>query len=153
MRWVVKDSLFKIPFFGLGLAAAGVVFVKRHSREDASRAFRECETLVQKGNSVFFFPEGTRSLTGKMRSFKTGAFRLAKSQNVLVVPITLSGCAQLLPKGSMMPRPTAVSVTIHPPIDPQDLTLDELIDTAYKTISLPLETQGEFQQKRIHAVS
>ena len=59
---------------------------------------RECERTLAEGNSIMMFPEGTRSPSGRMRSFKSGAFEIALKAGVPIHPIVLTGTADALPK-------------------------------------------------------
>jgi len=60
----------------------------------------DCREMLREGGSVLFFPEGTRSTTGEMDSFKKGAFSVAAKERVPVVPITLVGTGQILTSGA-----------------------------------------------------
>ena len=57
-----------------------------------------CPVTLAEGNSIMMFPEGTRSLDGRMRAFKTGAFELAKASGHPILPIVLNGTSNALPK-------------------------------------------------------
>ena len=71
---------------------------------------------------VLIYPEGTRSLTGKLQPFKLGVGVLACELNVPVVPTHISGSYQAMPKGSWFPRPAKVRVSFGPPISPNALS-------------------------------
>ncbi|KAJ6791296.1 putative 1-acyl-sn-glycerol-3-phosphate acyltransferase 1, chloroplastic [Iris pallida] len=82
---------------------------------------KRCIDLVNKGASVFFFPEGTRSKDGKLGSLKKGAFSVAVKTKVPVVPITLLGTGKLMPTGMEgVLKPGSVEVVIHKPIVGRD---------------------------------
>lgn len=137
-RWLSKASLFKIPIFGWGMSAVGYVPVDRSSKSSSERSIKLSARHLKKGTSMIFFPEGTRSKTGELGDFKAGAFRLAKSLNIPIVPITVDGCADMLPKGSIWPRVTKVTITVHPEIDSTNLTASELMQLAKDAISSKL---------------
>lgn len=137
-RWLSKASLFKIPIFGWGMSAVGYVPVDRSSKSSSEKSIKLSARHLKRGTPMLFFPEGTRSKTGALGEFKTGAFRLAKSLNIAIVPITVDGCADMLPKGSIWPKITKVTVTVHPKIDPTNLTASELMLLAKEAISSKL---------------
>ncbi len=137
-RWLSKASLFKIPIFGWGMSAVGYVPVDRSSKSSSERSIKLSARHLKNGTPMIFFPEGTRSKTGALGEFKTGAFRLAKSLNVPIVPITVDGCADMLPKGSIWPRVTKVTITVHPKINSTNLTASELMLQAKEAISSKL---------------
>lgn len=93
---------------------------------------------IKNGIPMVFFPEGTRSINGELGRFKTGAFRLAQSTNVSVIPISIQGCGKLLPKHSIIPNIANVTVTVHPPIPSNEYELKELIEKSREAILLGL---------------
>ena len=68
------------------------------------------------GTCVLFFPEGTRSSDGEMRQFKKGAFKFAIDFGKPILPVTINGSRNILPKGSLDLMPGGVTMTIHKPI-------------------------------------
>ena len=84
-----------------------------------------------RGVSVMIFPEGTRSLDGKIRPFKKGGFVLAVDAGVPIVPIIIRGTRSIMPKGRLMINPGTVKMEIGKPIDTSEYTRDtknELVD-------------------------
>ena len=65
---------------------------------------RECEAKLKQGSSVYIYPEGTRSETGEMGPFKSGAFSLAKRTQTPILPIAIIGSKDALPKNSYVIR-------------------------------------------------
>lgn len=126
-RWIAKASLFKIPFLGWSMSAAKYVPVIRGNRKSQEECMRLAEQSIKDGIPMIFFPEGTRSLTGALGEFKTGAFRLAQTTGVPIVPISIQGCGKLLPKHSLIPQNAEVTITIHPPIVSTQYELKELV--------------------------
>lgn len=61
----------------------------------------DCEKNLAQSNSVFIYPEGTRSPNGKIKDFKPGAFILAHKAQVPILPIVLTNTSQALPKWKM----------------------------------------------------
>jgi 1-acyl-sn-glycerol-3-phosphate acyltransferase len=82
------------------------------------KATRECVRLLQAGEAVMIFPEGGRSLDGRLQRFKPGAFRLACSLGVPLLPVTIIGGHEAWPPGRTLPRPGRLTITYHPLITP-----------------------------------
>ena len=101
-KWIMKQELRKIPFVGTACKAAGHIFIDRKSRASATRSIREAEKTLTNGISVVVFPEGTRSVTGEVGRFKRGAFQIAYDLNLPMIPISLSGCTNVMPKGAVI---------------------------------------------------
>ena len=64
------------------------------------------------------FPEGERTVTGRVERFKLGAFRLASALRVPVLPVTIAGGHEAWPPGRVLPRRGRISITYHPPLEP-----------------------------------
>nr|AYM54537.1 1-acylglycerol-3-phosphate O-acyltransferase [Racemicystis crocea] len=120
MRMVAKAELFKVPIWGRAMLAAGFVRIDRGDREQAIGALRETGgALLARGTRVWIAPEGTRSKTGKLGSFKSGGFRMALEMKARILPVAIDGTRRVLPaKGFVVRRRHRVEVTILPPIDP-----------------------------------
>jgi len=99
-KWVAKIELAKVPFIGLNMRLNNYVFLKRGDRKSIIEMMRECEAHIKNGSSVYIYPEGTRSETGEMRAFKSGAFALAKRTQSPILPIAIIGSKDALPKNS-----------------------------------------------------
>lgn len=97
-KWVSKIENFRIPFIGWNMRLNGYIQLKRGDRSSTSSMLRTCRQNLADGNSIMMFPEGTRSPTGKLRGFKTGAFNLAKDAQRPLLPIVVHGTASALPK-------------------------------------------------------
>ena len=82
------------------------------------RATREAVRLLQAGEAVMIFPEGSRSLNGRIGRFKPGAFRLAASLGAPVLPVTVAGGHEAWPPGRTLPRRGSMTITYHPLVYP-----------------------------------
>jgi len=122
MKWIAKEEVFKIPFFGLYFRLSGDIPVNRGDRESGGAAIEKARWYVDRGMPVMIFPEGTRSRDGRMGPFKPGAFRLAIEAQVPIVPVAVTGSAYGMPKGSPWIRPTLVLVRVLEPIDTRGMT-------------------------------
>lgn len=103
-RWVSKAEVFRLPFIGWNMVLNGDVKLKRGDSESINSMMADCEALLKQKISVFFFPEGTRSRDGRLKTFKPGAFILAKKTGVSIQPIVLNHTKDALPKHSLLIR-------------------------------------------------
>jgi 1-acyl-sn-glycerol-3-phosphate acyltransferase len=117
LKWVLKAELRKAPGVGIGCEKAGHIFVDRRNPEKAHKAVSDALDSVGDGVGVLFFAEGTRSTDGSLGRFKKGAFRVAVSQNLPVLPITIVGTRDIQKPKSMMIFPGKVRMIIHPAIE------------------------------------
>ncbi len=122
MKLLAKQSIMSIPLLGWQMRMAGDVPIVRGDKESARRAMEEMRRRLDRGVSVFFFPEGTRSEDGTLGVFREGAFRLAIEAGVDVVPLAISGTEEALPKHSIVFRPTTATLTVLPAISTEGLT-------------------------------
>ncbi len=117
LKWVLKAELRKAPGVGIGCEKAGHIFVDRSNPEQARKSVSEALDRVGEGVGVLFFAEGTRSPDGKLRPFKKGAFRVAATQGLPILPITIVGTRDIQKPKSLFIFPGKVKMIIHPAID------------------------------------
>jgi len=99
-KWVAKESLFKLPFLGWNLSLIRHIRITRGKFGSIKKVYKDAAKWLRSGTSVLFFPEGTRSETGRMREFQNGAFKLAIKEKKEVLPISISGTRAAIPKGN-----------------------------------------------------
>lgn len=116
-KWLMKAELRKVPFVGTGCKAAGHIFIDRRSAKAAMESLHDVETQLVNGVSTVIFPEGTRSLNGEVGRFKRGAFQIALDLGLPVIPLSLTGCFKVLPKGRPFVQRHPVHMHIGEPID------------------------------------
>lgn len=117
-RWMMKQELRKVPFVGYACYRAGQIFVDNSSPSAVRKTMAKAERQLSDGMSLVVFPEGARTWNGKVRRFKRGAFHLAMEFNLPVVPVTIDGAFDVLPRFRRVPVPGHITVTIHRPIIP-----------------------------------
>jgi len=113
---IAKKELRDHPLLGPVFALAGTVFIDRADRGKAIRALDPAIEALRKGLSIAIAPEGRRSPGPQPGQFKKGAFHLAMSAGVPIVPIVLRNAHDLMPKHAWFIRPGTVEVVVHPPI-------------------------------------
>jgi 1-acyl-sn-glycerol-3-phosphate acyltransferase len=112
-KWVSKIENFRVPFIGWNMALNGYIKLRRGQRESVEQMFRQCEQALATGSSIMMFPEGTRSPTGHLRAFKTGAFELAKRAQRPILPLVIEGTGNALPKrGFVLQGRHAIRVSV-----------------------------------------
>jgi len=116
-RWLAKKELFQIPVFGKAMKKAGYIEIDRQNHERAMQNLAEASRKIREGKSVMSFPEGTRSVDGTIKAFKKGMFHLALEAGVPIVPITIIGASEIMPKRSLKINPGKITMIIDRPID------------------------------------
>jgi 1-acyl-sn-glycerol-3-phosphate acyltransferase len=142
-RYVAKAELFRIPIFGWAMAAAGFIPIARSQRAKAIASLDRAAAHVRSGLSIVLFPEGTRSLDGRLLPFKKGAFHLALAAGAPIVPVAIRGSFAILPPRSLRVRPGPVEVHFEPPVDvapflPSDH--EGLLSLVHRTIARRLDS-------------
>lgn len=117
IRFLSKKEVLQFPLLGAAMRGVGMVPLDREmGRKELATIVRSTRLLVSEGRSLVVFPEGTRSLTGKMLPFKYGAFFIAAQVGCPVLPVAISGTGPVWPPQSWLIRGGPVRVTVMPPI-------------------------------------
>jgi 1-acyl-sn-glycerol-3-phosphate acyltransferase len=117
-KWVAKESLFRVPFLGWCMLLTKHIKLVRGRPASILHAYRQAVTWLENDMSVMFFPEGSRSKTGELAEFHSGAFKLAIRKGVAVLPIVIRGNANAMPKGKMvLSQDASLSITVLPAIE------------------------------------
>jgi 1-acyl-sn-glycerol-3-phosphate acyltransferase len=122
--FIAKAELKKLPIFGYGAEAAGVVFLARDNRKAAFESYQGAAMEVTAGKNVVVFPEGTRGRDYSLRPFKKGPFVLAIAAQAPVVPVLVFGAREVMPKGTFRVRSNTVHVHFLEAVDTTGLTYD-----------------------------
>jgi 1-acyl-sn-glycerol-3-phosphate acyltransferase len=122
-RWIAKKELFRIPVFGAAMRRAGLIAIDRSKSREAMKSLNQAAEQISRGTSVLIFPEGTRSINGKLQPFKTGAITLAIKAGVPVVPVGFIGSDNILPKGALLSNAGEITIRIGNPISIRDYTM------------------------------
>jgi 1-acyl-sn-glycerol-3-phosphate acyltransferase len=123
-KFVAKAELFKVPIFGKGMRAAGMIELQRENRKAAFGAYEVAAERIRGGNSVVVFPEGTRGHEYPLRPFKKGPFVLAIAAGVPIVPIVVHGTIEIMPKGSLWVHPGTIDVHLLEPVSTTGVDYD-----------------------------
>ncbi|HEX9950995.1 MAG TPA: lysophospholipid acyltransferase family protein [Rubricoccaceae bacterium] len=117
--FVARVALARLPLIGSVLKASVCVFLDRSQPGGGEAALAEAEARLALGESVLFFPEGTRRYAGPPGPFFAGAFRLAARAGVPVVPVAIGGSHRLSNERERTARPGRVRVGIGAPLRPE----------------------------------
>jgi 1-acyl-sn-glycerol-3-phosphate acyltransferase len=146
-KYLSKRSLYDLPVLGWGMRMAGDIPVIRNDRKSRALAAAACRSWLARGVPVFIFPEGTRSRTGELGSFKDGAFRLAIETGAPVQPIVYAGTRDALPPGEFLLRPARVALRILDPIPVAGLTLADAPELASRVQAMVLAHRDEMRRE------
>lgn len=150
-KWMMKKSLRKLPFVGKACESAGFIFVDKSSPRKVYETIKSAEKVLQGGTSLVVFPEGARTFTGHMANFKKGAFLLADQLQLPVIPLTIDGSFDILPRTGKLLHWHPMTLTIHEPIYPLgkkgEENLQMLMAESYKAIEkdLPQKYKGKME--------
>lgn len=117
---MVKKELFGFPILGKIMRIGSLVPVDRGNRDAGIAAVRDAVKAIQQGLNMTIYIEGKRSFDGRLLPFKKGPFYLAEECKIPVVPITISGTEEVMPKARFSIQPGTVTVHFHDPIEPED---------------------------------
>ncbi len=140
-----KQEILRYPLLGRAFRMAGTIFVDRFDRRRAGEAARPAVEALREGLSIAIAPEGTRSATPRLGTFKRGAFRIAMEAGVPIVPIVFLNALDALPKHGVIIRGATIEVVVHPPIRTdawQPETLDARITAVRQLYRDTLEQSG-----------
>ncbi|MGH9365018.1 MAG: lysophospholipid acyltransferase family protein [Thermoanaerobaculia bacterium] len=125
IRFMAKRSVFRVPFLGWGIAAAGFISV---DRGDSVRGRLAVDVALKRlcgGRSVVVFPEETRSPDGELLAFKKGAALVAVRAGLPILPIAIVGTSRVLPRGSLRASPGTVVLAVGEEIPTQGKTASD----------------------------
>jgi 1-acyl-sn-glycerol-3-phosphate acyltransferase len=126
MKWLSKDTIFKIPVMGWLMKMAGDISVSRSKRSSRAEALEECRDRLAKNVSIMIFPEGTRSKTGELLPFRDGAFRLAVELKLPILPMAVAGTRGAMRKGSLVFGRARAEVRVLEPIHTDHLSISDV---------------------------
>lgn len=146
LSMIFKKELARIPFFGWQLYLGPYVVVDRKDPQAAMKSLKEAKKVMdEKKISVLVFPEGTRSETGEVQSFKRGAFYLASHSGYPIVPITINGTKKIMPKGSFKLKSGTIYLHFDKPIPTSNIkTKQEEIALMEKVREIIISNQKEY---------
>ena len=143
-KWMMKKELARIPLVGYACKCCGFITIDRHSMAGTRHTLEQANELLQHHSSLAVFAEGTRTLTGHLGPFKRGAFKLAVDEQLPIVPISINGSFEVMPKGRKYVRYYPLRVVIHDPVFPVGMDgaeVDRLRDVTRQAVLEGLDKQ------------
>ena len=137
---VAKAEAAKIPVIGRLLTMADFAFIDRTDSGQAQEALGQALERLEAGISIVISPEGTRSLTPRVGTFKKGGFHLAMQAGVPIVPIVIRNAGELMWRNARTARPGTVEVRVHQPIPTTGWTKADLDAAVERVHRLFVET-------------
>ena len=141
-KWLAKKELFAIPFFGWTMSAAGYIRLDRQGTRETVEAMNQAAQRIREGMSVVIFPEGSRSPNGSIQPFKKGGFTLALKSKVPIIPISIAGSREIMPKDRLTASPGEIRIRIGDPIETQPYSTKDrthLMERVHQAISTNFE--------------
>jgi len=143
---MAKKELFSYPILGETMRMGSLVPVDRGNRDAGIAAVRAAAEVIRQGINMTIYVEGKRSFDGKLLPFKKGPFYLAVECGVPVVPVTIVGTHEIMPKARFRIAPGTAKIIFHDPIEPKDFgNRDCLMEKVRGVINqgLPAEYQTQ----------
>lgn len=136
LAFMAKKELFQIPFFGKSLAFMGCLPVDRGNPKANRDLPQKMQLNILHGYNYCVYPEGTRSPDGTLLPFKNGIFRIILEAPVPILPVTLDGTANAIPKKGIAAYRKRPRMVIHPPLFPEDFSGDNVENLKEKVRNL-----------------
>ena len=137
-KWMLKAELRKMPLVGRACESAGFIFVdQKGGPKKMKETHDRARQVLQDGVSLVVFPEGARTWDGRMRKFKRGAFQLAGELQLPLLPITINGSFEVLPRSKGYANFVTwhpLSLIIHPAIPPRQPESEEVAGAAERAV-------------------
>jgi len=133
VTFVARDSLADWAWLAFVMKRCGAILIRRGTSDRA--AIRAMSETLKAGGIVAIYPEGTRSRTGQLATFKGGAVMAARLAGVRIVPAGIRGAFEAWPKGQLLPRPRRIAVRFGTPIDPQGEDARDRLEAAVRALS------------------
>ncbi|MGI6223251.1 MAG: lysophospholipid acyltransferase family protein [Prevotella sp.] len=134
-KWMMKHQLGRIPFVGFAAKCAHEIFVDRGGASKIRKTYEQAREILREGMSLVVFPEGARTFTGHLGKFRRGAFMLADELQLPVVPLTINGSFDIMPRTRdfhfVVWHP--LKLTIHEPIFPEGHGRENIARTEKKS--------------------
>lgn len=125
-KWIMKSELGSIPFVGRASKIAGHILLNENNPRSISKTMEKAMKELNRDMSIVIFPEGARTLTGRMGRFKRGGYQMAFDLGLPIVPITIEGSFEAMKRGTYDLHPSHLKLTIHEPIPTKGLTQEDL---------------------------
>ncbi|GAB6189765.1 lysophospholipid acyltransferase family protein [Marinitoga arctica] len=125
--FVAKKELEKAPIISAYIKALGSVFIDRKNPTKAAMALREIKRKLAEGRKLALFPEGTRTLDGKVKPFKKGSLMIPYRYKIKIIPVAINGTYNIIKKGNHYLTPHDVKIRIFNPVNPEEFENEDAL--------------------------
>jgi len=122
--YIAKKELLYYPFLNLWIIALRSVYIERGNVKKALRSIEKGVEFIKKGNSMIIFPEGTRSKSDAMGTFKNGSLKLATRAEATIIPLTISGSWHAWEENLRI-GPADIKFTIHEAVSTKGISAED----------------------------
>jgi 1-acyl-sn-glycerol-3-phosphate acyltransferase len=141
-RFLSKKEVFDIPLVGRAMRTIGIIEINRAAGGSSRQAINEgVQIAAVRGYSLIVFPEGTRSTTGELLTFKKGAFRIAIDTGLPLVPVVIEGTDLINRPGSKVFRPGTARIVICDPIETSEMTNKDNLNDLVRSVEASMNEQ------------
>ena len=132
-KWIMKADLRRIPFVGRACESAGHIFINRESPKAAQRSLEKAKSVLATACRWSFSPKAPARATAAWDASSAGGFKIATDLGLPVVPVTLRGCFERMPRGTFAVKPGRIDMVVHAPIDVSAHSADTIPDLMQQT--------------------
>lgn len=148
LRWVSKIEIFRVPIVSQEMRFVKYIELIRGNKQSVIRMMEKCTESLRDGISVVIFPEGTRSLTGEIGRFKSGAFQLAIKTDKPLLPVLIDGTGDILPKkGIIFGKYRHVTIKVLDPIFPGQFGTGDPDELAVRVHSMMVGAMNDLRNE------
>ncbi len=126
--FIAKEELTKIPVFAKWILRIRSLFIIRGDARESLKTINDGAEMIKQGYSLVIFPEGTRSRSSRMGTFKPGSLKLATKAKAKIVPITINGSYKMYEETGRVTKNTTIEVIVHQPVDTASMDRKELAE-------------------------
>jgi 1-acyl-sn-glycerol-3-phosphate acyltransferase len=150
MKWMSKIEILKIPLVGWMMRLSRDIPLTRGDSASAAAALEASRERLNSKVSVMIFPEGSRSKTGELREFKSGAFRLAIDAQVPILPLAVYGTRDALRKNDWRLGYAEAEVRVLEPVSTEGLTMDDMPELCDKVRDMIVAGRDDLRREFGH---
>lgn len=146
LRWVSKVEIFRVPLVGWEMKMVKYIDLERGNKHSVVSMMEKCHTSLGDGISIVIFPEGTRSLTGEIGRFKSGAFQIAIKADKPLLPVLIDGTGDILPKsGFIFRNQKTIRLRVLDPVFPGQFGTGDPEELAARMQSMMVKAMNELR--------
>lgn len=145
--FLAKKQTLWIPVIGILMMMLGHIFVDRSNPRKSLKSVKKCIKAVEAGRSIAIFPEGTRTRDGQMQQFKSGSLRIPVRTGVPVVPVTICGTFNVMPRDTFGVKPHPVVMHVGEPISTEGIERADFRPFVARVESVIRATKEELERQ------